>query len=36
MTNTAKRISRIAAIGLIAGSTLLPVATVWADEKVGS
>ncbi|OJU57536.1 MAG: biopolymer transporter ExbB, partial [Acinetobacter sp. 39-4] len=32
MTNTAKRISRIAAIGLIAGSTLLPVATVWADE----
>ncbi|MCU4337777.1 MotA/TolQ/ExbB proton channel family protein [Acinetobacter dispersus] len=32
MTNTAKRISRIAAIGLIAGTTLLPVATVWADE----
>ncbi|MCU4581036.1 MotA/TolQ/ExbB proton channel family protein [Acinetobacter gyllenbergii] len=32
MTNTAKRISRIAAIGLIAGSTLLPVASVWADE----
>ncbi|USA55492.1 MotA/TolQ/ExbB proton channel family protein [Acinetobacter sp. C32I] len=32
MTNTAKRISRIAAIGLIAGTTLLPVASVWADE----
>lgn len=32
MTNTAKRISRIAAIGLIAGTTILPVATVWADE----
>lgn len=32
MTNTAKRISRIAAIGLIAGTTLLPVATAWADE----
>lgn len=32
MTNTAKRISRIAAIGLIAGSTLLPVSSVWADE----
>ncbi|NIE95825.1 MotA/TolQ/ExbB proton channel family protein [Acinetobacter sp. C26M] len=32
MKNTAKRISRIAAIGLIAGTTLLPVATVWADE----
>ncbi|WP_332604246.1 MotA/TolQ/ExbB proton channel family protein [Acinetobacter sp. ESBL14] len=32
MTNTVKRISQIAAIGLIAGSTLLPVATVWADE----
>ncbi|OBY73617.1 MotA/TolQ/ExbB proton channel family protein [Acinetobacter gyllenbergii] len=32
MTNTAKRISRIAAIGLIVGSTLLPVASVWADE----
>ncbi|MCH7384080.1 MotA/TolQ/ExbB proton channel family protein [Acinetobacter dispersus] len=32
MINTAKRISRIAAIGLIAGTTLLPVASVWADE----
>ncbi|NNP76281.1 biopolymer transporter ExbB [Acinetobacter sp. Ac_3412] len=32
MKNTAKRLSRIAAIGLIAGTTLLPVATVWADE----
>lgn len=32
MKNTAKHISRIAAIGLIAGSTLLPVTTVWADE----
>ncbi|ENX17638.1 hypothetical protein F895_00782 [Acinetobacter sp. CIP 64.2] len=32
MKNTAKRISRIAAIGLIAGTTLLPVAAVWADE----
>ncbi|MDO3664917.1 MotA/TolQ/ExbB proton channel family protein [Acinetobacter higginsii] len=32
MKNTAKRLSRIAAIGLIAGSTLLPVASVWADE----
>ena len=32
MNKTAKRISRIAAIGLIAGTTLLPVASVWADE----
>ncbi|EOR05593.1 MotA/TolQ/ExbB proton channel family protein [Acinetobacter genomosp. 15BJ] len=32
MKNTAKRLSRIAAIGLIAGTTLLPITTVWADE----
>ncbi len=32
MNKTTKHISRIAAIGLIAGSTLLPVTTVWADE----